>query len=163
MEESWIGVVGTLLGTVVGWVLGHIKSNRMVFNIKEIHLLDKGDYYKAHFKLNIFNKSDKPKALRDIKICGYKNKERVIETEVEYSVKDGFKNEIEREEYEQYLRAISLLKINAYESIEESCKIEIIDLEKEAKFYLEYKDDKFKHRKIPIKVVVRTKQKIQDD
>lgn len=163
MEEAWIGVVGTLLGTVLGWILGHIKSNSIIFNIKEIHLLDKGDYYKAYFKLNILNKSDKPKALRDIKICGYKNKKRVIETEVEYSAKDGFKNEIEREEYEEYLRSISLLTINAYESIEESCKIEIIDLEEDAKFYLEYQDDKFKSRKVPIKVIVYSKQKLQDD
>ena len=159
MTEAWIGVVGTLvgtvLGTVLGWVLGHIKSNRIIFNIKEIHLLDKGDYYKAYFKLNMFNKSDTPKALRDLKICGYKNNECVVETEVEFS--PAFKDSAERDEYETYLHAISLLSINAYESKEEGCKIDIIDWEDDAVFYLEYKDDKFKLRKIPITVVVKKK------
>lgn len=164
MTDAWISVIGTLLGTVLGtvlgWCLGHIKSNRIIFNIKEIRLSDKGDYYRAYFKLNMFNKSDKPKALRDLKICGYKNRECVVETEVESSPSEGFKDHTEREEYEAYLHAISLLSINAYESKEESCKIDIIDLEEDAKFYLEYKNDKFKLRKFPINVVVKKKNKI---
>ncbi len=163
MTDAWIGVIGTLigtvLGTVLGWCLGHIKSNRIIFNIKEIHLRDKEDYYRAYFKLNMFNKSEKPKALRDLKICGYKNGECVIEAEVESSPNEGFKNHTEREEYEAYLHAISLLSINAYESKEESCKIDIIEWEDGAKFYLEYKDDKFKLRKIPITIVVKKKPK----
>ena len=160
MTDAWISVIGTLLGTVLGWCLGHIKSNLIVFNVKEICLLDKGDYYRAYFKLNMFNKSDKPKALRDLKICGYINRECVVETEVESSPREGFTDRTEREKYETYLHAISLLSINAYESKEESCKIDIIDLEEDAKFYLEYKDDKFKLRKIPINVVVKKKNKI---
>ena len=55
MIEAIIGVFGTILGTVLGWCLGNIKSNRLIFNIKEIHLMDKGDYYKAYFHLNMFN------------------------------------------------------------------------------------------------------------
>lgn len=153
MKEALIGVVGTLLGTLLGWILGKIKSNRLIFNIVEIHLIDNGDYYKAYFNLNVYNKSDKPKALRNIKIRGYKNNECVVETDVEFSPKEGFKNHIEKEEYEKYLRDISLLSINAYESIEERCKIEIIDLVEDAKFYLEYKDDKFQERKIPVSIV----------
>lgn len=157
MIEALIGVAGTLLGTVLGWCLGNIKSNRMIFNIKEIHLLDKDDYYKAYFNLNVFNKSDKPKALRNLKIRGYKNKECVVETDVEHSPKEGFKNAAEREEYETYLRAISLLTINAYESKEVPCKIEITDMEEDADFYLEYYDDKFKLHKIAINIIVRKK------
>ena len=157
MIEALIGVAGTLLGTVLGWCLGNIKSNRMIFNIKEIHLLDKDDYYKAYFNLNVFNKSDKPKALRNLKIRGYKNKECVVETDVEHSPKEGFKNAAEREEYETYLRAISLLTINAYESKEVPCKIDITDMEEDADFYLEYYDDKFKLHKIAINIIVRKK------
>lgn len=155
MIEALIGVGGTIVGTILGWCLSNIKANKLIFNIKEIHLLDKGDYYKAYFHLNIFNHSDKPKALRNIKIRGYKNKECVVETEVEFSPKEGFRDHLEREEYEAYLREISLLSINAYESKEESCKIEIIDFEEDAKFYLEYNDNKFRLKKVPIKVVVK--------
>ena len=46
----------------------------------------------------MFNKSDKPKALRDLKIRGYKNKECVLEVDVERSPEEGFKNAAEREE-----------------------------------------------------------------
>ena len=159
MIEAWIGVAGTLAGTLLGWCLGHIKISRLIFNIKEIHLAEKEDYYKAYFTLNIFNKSDRPKALRNIKIRGYKNNDCVVETDVEFSPKDGFANHMEREEYEAYLRDISLLSIGAYESIEEKCKIEIIDFEEDADFYLEYKDDKFKLKKIPITIVVKKKFK----
>ena len=158
MIEALIGVAGTLLGTVLGWCLGNIKSNRLIFNIEEIPLVNKGDYYKAYFNLNMFNKSDKPRALRNLKIRGYKNKECVIETDVEHSPEEGFKNAAEREEYEAYLRAISLLSINAYESKEVPCKIEIIDMEENAKFFLEYYDDKFKLHKISINVNVRKKK-----
>ena len=158
MIEALIGVAGTLLGTILGWCLGNIKSNRLIFNIKEIHLLDKNDYYKAYFDLNMFNKSDKPKALRNLKIRGYINKECVLETDVEHSPEEGFVNNSEREEYEAYLRAISLLSVNAYESKEVSCKIEIIDWEEDATFYLEYNDDNFKLRKIPVNIVVRKKK-----
>lgn len=158
MIEALIGVAGTLLGTVLGWFLGKIKSNRLIFNVKEIHLLDKGDYYKAYFNLNMFNKSDKPRALRNLKIRGYKNKECVVETDVELSPEEGFESTAEREEYEAYLRAISLLSINAYESKEVSCKIEIIDMEEDAEFYLEYYDDNFKLHKVAINIIVRNKK-----
>ena len=158
MIEALIGVGGTLLGTILGWCLGNIKSNRLIFNIKEIHLLDKGDYYKAYFNLNMFNKSDKPKALRNLKIRGYKNKECVVDVDVERSPEEGFKTAAEREEYEAYLRAISLLSINAYESKEIPCKIEIIDMEEDAEFYLEYYDDKFKLHRIAINIIVRKKK-----
>ena len=157
MVEAWIGVAGTLFGTILGWCLGNVKSNRLIFNIKEIHLLDKEDYYKAYFQLNMFNKSDKPKALRNLKIRGYKNGECVVETDVEDSPSDAFKNHEERDEYEAYLHAISLITINAYESKEISCKIEIIDMEEDATFYLEYSDDNFKSRKIPVNIVVKKK------
>ena len=53
------------------------------------------------------------------------------------------------------MHAISLLSINAYESKEESCKIEIMNFEEDANFYLEYNNDKFKLKKVPIKVVVK--------
>ena len=85
--------------------------------------------------------------------------DHVVDTDVEFSPKDGFANHMEREEYEAYLRDISLLSIGAYESIEEKCKIEIIDFEEDADFYLEYKDDKFKLKKIPITIVVKKKFK----
>ena len=158
MVEAWIGVAGTILGTILGWCLGNIKSNRLIFNIKEVHLLDKDDIYKAYFDLNLFNKSDKPKALRDLKIRGYINKECVVETDVEHSPEEGFTNHAEREEYEAYLRAISLLSINAYESKEVSCKIEFFDFEEAAKYYLEYNDDNFKLHKIPISILVKRKK-----
>ena len=74
------------------------------------------------------------------------------------TMKEGFKNDAEREEYEAYLRAISLLSINAYESKEIPCKIEIIDMEEDADFYLEYYDDKFKLHKIAINIIVRKKK-----
>ena len=158
MVEAWIGVAGTILGTILGWCLGNIKSNRLIFNIKEIHLLDKGDVYKAYFDLNLFNKSDKPKALRDLKIRGYINKECVVETDVEYSPEEGFANHAEREEYEAYLRAISLLSVNAYESKGVSCKIDFFDFEEAANYYLEYNDDNFKLHKIPVSIVVKKKR-----
>ena len=158
MVEAWIGVAGTILETILGWCLGNIKSNRLIFNIKEIHLLDKDDIYKAYFALNLFNKSDKPKALRDLKIRGYINKECVVETDVEHSSEEGFANYAEREEYEAYLRVISLLSINAYESKKVSCKIDFFDFEEAAKYYLEYNDDNFKLHKIPISIIVKRKK-----
>lgn len=158
MIEAIIGVFGTILGTVLGWCLGNIKSNRLIFNIKEIHLMDKGDYYKAYFHLNMFNKSDKPKALRNLKICGYKNNVCVVQSEVERSPENGFANNAEREEYEAYLREISLLTINAYESKEVSCKIEFIDFEEDAEFFLEYNNDNFKLRQVPINIVIKKKK-----
>lgn len=158
MVEAWIGVAGTILGTILGWCLGNVKSNRLIFNIKEIHLLDRGDIYKAYFDLNLFNKSDKPKALRDLKIRGYINKECVVETDVEHSPEEGFANHAEREEYEAYLRAISLLSVNAYESKGVSCKIDFFDFEEAANYYLEYNDDNFKLHKIPVSIVVKKKR-----
>ncbi len=158
MVEAWIGVAGTILGTILGWCLGNVKSNRLIFNIKEIHLLDKGDIYKAYFDLNLFNKSDKPKALRDLKIRGYINKECVVETDVEHSPEEGFANHAEREEYEAYLRVISLLSVNAYESKGVSCKIDFFDFEEAANYYLEYNDDNFKLHKIPVSIVVKKKR-----
>ena len=146
------------MGTILGWCLGNVKSNRLIFNIKEIHLLDKGDIYKAYFDLNLFNKSDKPKALRDLKIRGYINKECVLETDVEHSPEEGFANHAEREEYEAYLRAISLLSVIVYESKGVSCKIEFFDFEEAANYYLEYNDDKFKLHKIPVSIVVKKKR-----
>jgi len=159
MVEALIGVGGTLLGTILGWCLSNIKSNKLIFNIKELHLRNMGDYYKTYFKLNIFNSSDKPKALRNIKIRGYINKECVVDSDVEFSRKEGFKSNAEKQEYEAYLRDISLLTINPYESKEESCKIEIVDFEENAKFYLEYYDDKFKPHKIPISVAIHKNKK----
>ena len=82
----------------------------------------------------------------------------MVEADVEHSPEEGFKNAAEREEYEAYLRAISLLTINAYESKEVPCKIEIIDMEEDADFYLEYYDDKFKLHKIAINIIVRKKK-----
>ena len=158
MIEALIGVGGTILGTILGWCLGNIKSNRLIFNVKEIHLLDKDDIYKAYFNLNIFNKSDKPKALRNLKICGYKNNACVVETDVEHSPNEGFATNAEREEYEEYLRAISLLSINAYESKEVGCKIEFFDIEDDATYYLVYNDDNFKLKRIPVNLVVRKKR-----
>ena len=88
----------------------------------------------------------------------YKNKECVVDVDVERSPEEGFKTAAEREEYEAYLRAISLLPINAYESKEIPCKIEIIDMDEDAEFYLEYYDDKFKLHRIAINIIVRKKK-----
>lgn len=93
--EAMIGVIGTILGTVLGWFLNSI-SNRGRINlyvsswenkflgknqlgeIVEVHSVEDMVCYSCSFALDIYNSSGEPKIMRDIHVAYNNGKNDVI-------------------------------------------------------------------------------------
>lgn len=89
MKESMIGVIGTLLGTILGWVLNSLsqkgktsifvnkwkqsfKYNNSGF-IEECPIKDKVEFYSYDLQLDIYNSSGKNEIIRDVRIMFFNN------------------------------------------------------------------------------------------
>lgn len=150
MSGAVLGIIGTLAGTVLGWVLQFIKPRKIIFDRIEINpVVIDGRYLRAYFQLNICNTSDRIKAVRNPKIVCYNDKNEVIKESIQES--KLFKDHKEKEEYEEYRHDIELLSIPAKGNISQMCMIDeywkdvYID-----KAYLVYKNERFKEKKIKI-------------
>ena len=84
MKESIIGVIGTLLGTILGWVLNNLsqkgktsifvnkwkqnfKYNNSGF-IEECPSKDEVEFYSYDLQLDIYNSSGKNEIIRDVRV-----------------------------------------------------------------------------------------------
>ena len=147
MPEWCIAIISTVVGAVLGWSLQLIKSKKVIIAPIKIKPLKSIKYIrKAYFKINVFNSSDKCRALRDLKIVFVDSKGKQFEypPDVEYCKEDGYVNEEEREEYEVYANPIRLVSLSPQESKELHCKIEFDNNDLIAGAHLEYKNEKFK-------------------
>lgn len=71
-----IGVMGTLLGTILGWVLSKIKVGRITINFSHIEssceYKDKNKeteplaWYQEKFRISLYNSASEPKIIRDL-------------------------------------------------------------------------------------------------
>ena len=90
-----IGVIGTLLGTVLGWVLSNIsKRGKLHFYVskwsdsfqqndnyggmKDSTNIEETEYYSYQLSLDIYNSSTEPRIMRDIRIV-FNNRKKDIE------------------------------------------------------------------------------------
>lgn len=166
MPEWIIAIISTTVGAVLGWSLQLIKHKKVIFAPIRIKPLKPKDHNrKAYFIINVFNTSDKCRALRDLKIVFIDSKGNSFEypPDVEYCKEDGYENDDEREEYEKYLNPIKLVPLNPQESKEIHCKIEFEENDLIASAYLEYKNEKFKSKKQKIALDMNEKEKVNGE
>lgn len=96
MSESMIGVVGTILGTVLGWFLNSISNRgkiKIYVSAWDEQFQARGDsggftvsksigevaYYSCRFALDIYNSSGEPKIMRNIRIIYNDGKNDLME------------------------------------------------------------------------------------
>lgn len=94
MNSEWIGLIGGLAGTVLGWGLNvltqkgklHIYpewhdeflQNDAVGGTKKCSKLDQADFYTYNLKIDVYNSSADAKIMRDIKIVFYKGQNELF-------------------------------------------------------------------------------------
>lgn len=80
--SQYIGLAGTLIGTFLGWLLSYITNNRGYLDISiDDKMFCKSDKNQIAYliKLFVYNKSQKPKHMRNIKIQFYKKRRLLLE------------------------------------------------------------------------------------
>lgn len=151
-SKEIIGIIGTLCGTFLGWLLKYIQDNHGKTEILISKIIDekskKGEYSLC-FDVFICNHSLSPKYIKDLKLCFYKRK-KLFECSSNKASnyvccfdidKDTIVNIIELKYNEpQYLKIQNIFNNEQVKKFQNAKKIK-----------LQYKTEKGKTKKIVIK------------
>lgn len=152
-----IGVCGTLLGTLLGWMLQYLPNRRLSFFPPSITIYPHRDdscICTSYFHLDIYNGSNFIKSIRLLKLLLIMNNAESKEITVQYA--KASKNAIEREENEAYLEPIELHMVSPHESVRLYCRIEDENFDEDIeKAYLVYKNER--NRTIKKRITVNKK------
>lgn len=155
LVPALIGVGGTLLGTLLGWMLQFMKPNKLIFSVDNITLFQDKEYadiYKGHFYVYLYNKSPKRKSIRDLKLILICNDGTIKKYDIQEAKEMYNDYQMVPDDYEDYHHAIKLIEIDPYSSINKYCFIEEFDLPTEfKKAYIQYSNEKFRLKRIALK------------
>lgn len=141
--EWVVALIGTLSGTILGWLLQFIRKRKLYINKFEVRPKDENGICNAYFKLNAYNSSQFTKAIRNPRIVCYHDKEIILEENVQKS--KLYKDKIEKEKAEEFSDDISLIEISAHGNISQYCRIEFFKFEcVVTDAYFVYEDEKFR-------------------
>lgn len=160
-EGIWaaiIGVGGTLIGTLLGWLLGKINVGKLRIKVdfvqEEPYYLNsegkqKFNYYDFQMVISLFNNSSKNIVFRDVEMLFVDSKRKKLFTQ---SVKDLDRIIYHRPFYD--IEDIGVINIPPQTGLDIKAKIFVHDFEqlKKAKeIYLLYKNKKFNEKKVFVK------------
>lgn len=91
----FIGPIGTLLGTILGWLLHYITNNIGKTNIsvdEYVLFKDSTNDFAYNIKLFLCNNSLKPKYIKNLKIKFYNKRKFILESQPKYNKNINFRN-----------------------------------------------------------------------
>lgn len=160
MWESIIGVCGTIVGTIIGWLLARSKKGKLKIEFSELYDEQAEDVndgtsmplksYQSNIDLKLYNSGDKPTTARDFEISFMDNDEKEI---LKGKIYDNTKTKMTScgIHYER----INVINVPGLSGMDLKAIIIVnhdnVELIKNARsLYLVYKDDKFKEKRIKI-------------
>ncbi len=162
MWESIIGVAGTLLGTLLGWVLATIKIGRLkigLSNIKNekyyrqdterrLRAQKVGEVYSYafEFQIKLYNTSEKTKVMRELEVVFYDDKKKELFAE---KVKNlGTERVVNKFIYQ--IDEFGVMNLGGFSGVDLNAKVStgnIENLYKTKSIYLRYKKGNFHIKK----------------